>query len=808
MTAEITVTGAVQGIGYRPFVAELATEYGLHGNVRNSGGIVRILAEGSESVICAFTQKLRTAYPAGAMVISVTCRKCSEDLIKSDAFASDFIIIESEQGILSEELPVFPPDLGICDDCMREMQDPADRRYEYPLISCASCGPRYSILKSLPYDREATTMQHFEMCPTCSMEYGKGRRRHAQTISCHDCGPQIIFEGRVGENTAKVIRLEKADAMAAAIRIIKDGGIIGIKGIGGYQLAATPFAGETVDRLRKLKGREKKPFAVMFPDLETVRTYASVSTAEQRLLQSSARPIVLLPAKQEENVPVFSAETCGESRFIGAFLPATGLHRMILKETGPLIVTSANNSGEPMLVADDVFRNRYLTETDGMLYHERQILTPLDDSVMFCVSSEDGGFMSCLIRRARGYVPLPVFLQTDLKSTVFAAGGDLKGAFALGRGSRIILSQFLGDMADYGVQQNYRSELQRMERIFGAEPQRVVCDMHPGYYSSALATEYAKEHHLPAPMRIQHHHAHIASVMAEHGLTSCIGVAFDGTGYGTDGQLWGGEFLHCSHSRMQRMGHLQYVTLCGGDRVSADARLAAACYEYASEGTTLYSEPDESRRRLTEAALQNHINTIQSSSMGRLFDAAACALEIRNANSYEGECAIALENAAASYLQQNPGALTRLIEEISAVSQTGQTHADALEHEPFLRIFREEADGTLQADQITFLQELRRKMQSCKGIEASEYRNLQGKMALEFHTAIICTTVRMCEEIRTRTGENTVALSGGVFANRILLQGCTGYLRKKKFMVYCNESVPFNDGGISLGQAFLAGMDD
>ena len=805
MTAEITVTGAVQGIGYRPFVAELATEYGLHGSVRNSGGIVRILAEGSESVIRAFAEKLKTAYPAGAMVISVTCRKCSEDLIKSDAFASGFIIIESEQGTLSKELPVFPPDIGICDDCMREMQDAADRRYEYPLISCASCGPRYSILSSLPYDRQTTTMQHFEMCPECGREYRKGRRRHAQTISCHDCGPQIILESMTD---GELHRTEKAQAMAGAVGILRKGGIIGIKGIGGYQLAATPFAEETVLRLRRIKGREKKPFAVMFPDTDTIRAYAEVSPAEQQLLQSSARPIVLLMAKKRENVLPFAEATCGESRFIGAFLPATGLHRMILEQTGPLIVTSANSSGEPMLILDNAFRSRYLTETDGMLYHEREILTPLDDSVTFCAPAENGTEQTFLIRRARGYVPLPVFLSGSMNTSVLATGGDLKGAFAIGQGSRIILSQFLGDMADYGVQQNYRSELQRMERIFGAVPQRIACDMHPGYYSSALAAEYAKEHHLPAPMRIQHHHAHIASVMAEHGLSTCIGVSFDGTGYGTDGQLWGGEFLYCSRNRMQRMGHLQYVTLCGGDRVSVDARLAAACYEYAAEQTAALSEPDENRRRLTEAALQNHINIIQSSSMGRLFDAAACVLGIRDGNSYEGECAIALENAAASYLQQNSGALARLIEEISADSRTGSAYEDVSEHVPFLHIRREETDGTLQADQITFLQQLRRRMQSGADKSAAEYRNLQEEAALAFHAAIICMTVQICEEIRKLTGENTVALSGGVFANRILLQGCTGYLRKKHFMVYCNESVPFNDGGISLGQAFLAGMDD
>ena len=790
MTAEITVTGAVQGIGYRPYVAEIATEYGLQGNVRNSGGIVRILVRGEESVIRLFTDHLKNHFPAGAIIISVTCRTCRDDRIKSDALASGFIIIESEQGTFSKELPVFPPDIGICDDCMKEMLCLDNRRYHYPLISCASCGPRFSILRKLPYDRPVTTMDHFAMCPECQAEYGRGRRRHAQTISCHTCGPQMIFDKL---QDGKTLRTEKDEAMRMAAEILSAGGIIGMKGIGGYQLLTSAFTAASVLRLRRIKGREKKPFAIMFAEITDILKWCCVNDKEQELLQSAARPIVLLEKRENTNDQAVSEETCGESRYIGAFLPATGAHRLLLDQTGPLIVTSANISGEPMITDDEVFRNQYLTEVDGMLYHDREILRPLDDSVTYCLRQDDGTVSTHLIRRARGYVPLPVFLkgvQETGKHTIMAFGGDLKGTFAFYKGKRVILSQYLGDLANAAVQQNFEYERARMEEIFQAHPDRIVCDMHPGYFSTAMAFKYAATSGMDQPLQVQHHHAHIASVMAEHGLQHCIGVAYDGTGYGTDGSLWGGEFLFCSADAMQRMGHLSNVSLCGGDKVSTNAALAAACYLAADHEMMQAYEPDDGRRQMICAALANHINTIDSSSMGRLFDAAACIMGIRIKNSYEGECAIALENAAAEYLDMHTEALANLMEDPTALHMQ----------------VTEDINGSLLADQKQFVFELAKNMQQAKKLSGEEQKNFRQAEALQFHAAIIRMTVEICEKIRSKTGENTVALSGGVFANRILLRGCIGYLRKAHFMVYWNESVPSNDGGISLGQAFLAGM--
>ena len=446
-----------------------------------------------------------------------------------------------------------------------------------------------------------------------------------------------------------------------------------------------------------------------------------------------------------------------------------------------------------MIIDDQGFRDQFLTEVVGLLYHNREILRPLDDSVTYCLRQNDGSISAHLIRRARGYVPLPVFLkgaQEAGKHTIMAFGGDLKGTFAFYKGKRVILSQYLGDLANAAVQQNFEYERARMEEIFQAHPDRIVCDMHPGYFSTAMAFKYAAASGMDQPLQVQHHHAHIASVMAEHGLQHCIGVAYDGTGYGTDGSLWGGEFLFCSADAMQRMGHLSNVSLCGGDKVSTNAALAAACYLAADHEMMQAYEQDDGRRQMICAALANHINTIDSSSMGRLFDAAACIVGIRRKNSYEGECAIALENAAAEYLDMHTEALANLMEDPTALHMQ----------------VTEDINGSLLADQKQFVFELAKNMQQAKKLSGEEQKNFRQAEALQFHAAIIRMTVEICEKIRSKTGENTVALSGGVFANRILLRGCIGYLRKKGFMIYWNKSVPSNDGGISLGQAFLAGM--
>lgn len=746
MTVHITVFGIVQGVGYRPFVAGLAEEAGISGFVRNCGGIVEISASGDRQNLQKFTERLHRESPDGAFVLRVEVKETEE------AEFDGFHIAESgEKPASSAEPPLIPPDLPMCDECARELEDPTNRRYRYPFISCASCGPRYSILTGLPYDRPQTTMREFPMCSECEQEYGRGRRRHAQTISCHDCGPQLLYCGADGK------KCEKEEALHLASQLLKNGAVLALKGVGGYQFVCSPFLPGAVGRLRLLKGRERKPFAVMFPSVDSVRECCEVSPEEEKLLRSAARPIVLLRKTAEPFCPSVS----GESRFIGAFLPYTGLHRILTNECGPLIATSANLTTEPILVRDeDVFamKSPYL---DGVLYNTREILNPLDDSVSRVFRGEPQ-----VIRRSRGYVPLPIILDKPAKRAVFAAGGDLKSSFCLLSGNRAYLSQYFGDLESFGVQKNYREGVARMEQIFGITPAVVACDLHPRYFSSQLAKSEAERLRLGKPVFVQHHHAHTASVMAEHHLESCIGVVFDGTGYGTDGTVWGGEFLLCRGAAFERAGCLSSITLCGGDEAAKNAAQTADCCRVAT-GETQGGSP---AFPLVSAAIAGGVNTFSSSSMGRLFDAAAAIFGIRTRNGYEGECPIALENAAASALAKGKTAY------------------------PFRFRITRGASGCIMADQT----DLARQM-----IRASESGTDGESAALGFHLAVAEMTENICLQIRKKTGENRVALSGGVFANLLLSNECFNRLQKDGFEVYTNQIVPSNDGGISLGQAWI-----
>ena len=745
MTVFFTVYGIVQGVGYRPFVAGLAEEAGVSGFVRNCGGVVEVCASGEERRVREFASRLRREAPEGAFVLRVEEKPAPEQRFDGFRIAESGARPEG-----ADEPPLIPPDLPMCGECARELEDPGDRRYRYPFISCASCGPRYSIISGLPYDRPQTTMRDFPMCPACAAEYRRGRRRHAQTISCRDCGPQLLYRGSDGTER------EKEEALRLGARLLKNGAVLALKGVGGYQFVCSPFLPEAVARLRLLKGREKKPFAVMFPSVEAIRESCGVSAEEEALLRSAARPIVLLRKTAEPFCPGVS----GDSRFIGAFLPYTGLHQILTRECGPLVATSANVTSEPIIVRDgDLFamKSPYL---DGALYNAREILNPLDDSVARVFRGERQ-----TIRRSRGCVPLPVLLKQPSPRPVFAAGGDLKSCFCLLSGDRAYLSQYFGDLGSRAVQQNYRGGLERMERIFGIRPAVVACDLHPGYFSSALARKEAERLGAGEPVFVQHHHAHAASVMAEHGLESCIGVVFDGTGFGTDGTVWGGEFLLCRGASFERRGRLSGVTLCGGDAAAKNAAVTADCYRFAAGGTSGgISFP------LVSAAIKTGVNTFESSSMGRLFDAAAAIFGVREANGYEGECPIALENAAAAAL------------------------AAGKEPMPFrFHVVRDQA-GCLAADQADFARQMLRAASGGADREAA---------ALGFHRAAAALVEEVCRAIRDETGENRVALSGGVFANLLLLGGCFDRLEKSGFEVYTNRLVPPNDGGISLGQAWL-----
>ncbi len=736
MTCSITILGVVQGVGFRPFVARIAEELGVTGVVMNNGGIVEIFAEATDKAMDCFIHRLKSRQPSGADVTKVIVRS-----VEPRKF-NGFQIVESV--VTSEETPLIPPDLPICEDCLRELDEPSDRRYAYPFISCVACGPRYSIIEQLPYDRCNITMEDFSMCCSCYTEYTTNtRRRHAQTISCRDCGPQLIFE--TGGQ-----KYEKEEALEKGIAMLHSGAVLALKGIGGYQFTCLPENQESVEHLRAMKHRDKKPFAVMFPGMGSIRSVCKASDEEEELLRSPARPIVLLNKKKD----AFCSSLSSESRFLGAFLPYTGLHRLLVEACGPLVMTSGNFSNEPIITDDEEilhFKSEFL---DGVLYHLRRIVTPLDDSVARVIGSK-----TQLVRRSRGYVPMPVDLEVKTKKPVLAMGGDLKSCFCLMKDGRAYLSQYFGDLEEYAVTSVYRENLDRMKRLFRIEPSVIACDLHPGYFTTRMAKELGK------PLfPVQHHHAHIASVMAEHGLSGCIGAAFDGTGYGTDGCVWGGEILVCKGADYVRSAHLEYVTLCGGDRASKDAGMTALCYLDAAG-----IEVPGGNGALVQVALKNKVNTFQSSSMGRLFDAVSAVLKLRIENTYEGECAIALENEAAR--AQFEGIVPYPLE--------------------FELIY---TDSAIQINQIKIVKEI---------YEASAKRENTGSLALGFHLAVSRMLLKVCRLLRENGGENRVALSGGVFSNLLLTRECLRLLKDDGFAVYVNSAVPCNDGGISLGQAWL-----
>jgi len=763
MNLLVTVLGVVQGVGYRPFVARLAKELGITGTVKNSGGNVHILAQGDEKALGSFVRALSKRAPPGADVTQVLTEPSSIFL----QFI-DFQIIKSSG--ITEFTPLLPTDLPMCGTCRKELHDPQNRRFGYSFISCVACGPRYSITETIPYDRDTITMKPYPMCPECEREYkGNDRRRHAQTISCHNCGPQLIL-------ALPDLTLYKNEALLYAIDILAQGKVLAVKGIGGYQLVCRPDLSEAVEDLRKLKNRDRKPFAVMFPDLDSIKSRCQVSPEEENLLLSTARPIVLLstkypasalsvrPAGDPVSDPVtaaFCPKVSGESRFLGAFLPYTALHQQLTDACGPLIMTSANLSDEPILFRDDAVLKISSPYLSGVLYNTRRIVVPLDDSVVRVASGKPQ-----MIRRSRGYVPLPVRLPSGTPHTILAMGGDLKSCFCLYQNDRAYMSQYFGDMDCYAVQQNYLENMRHMQRLFHLKPDILACDLHPLYRTAALAAGWTGKSDIRL-VQVQHHHAHAASVMAEHDIDSCIGVIFDGTGYGTDGAVWGGEFLLLGGAFFERKAHLAYVTLCGGDEAARQADLTASCY-LAAAGEELKNKD----AAVIRAALLEKSLTQQTSSMGRLFDAVSAVLGICSANSYEGECAVMLENAAAE--AQRDGILPFPLHFPVTHGKDGST-----------------------ADPVAVLHEIYRAVNTGCDIKA---------LALGFHTAIVEMVVSVCRHIREENKMTRVVLSGGVFANLLLVEKCTDELTRNGFTVYRNESVPSNDGGISLGQAWICGQ--
>ena len=758
----ITVKGAVQGVGYRPFIAEKATEYGFKGYVKNIGAAVEILISGKEADIASFIYLLKKETPDGAFILSVEAKDV--DTYKEP---EDFSIIDSSEINLTDEIPVFLPDIGICKDCMDELLDNRNRRYRHPLISCAVCGPRFSILNSLPYDRNTTTMKDFDMCPKCRNEYRLGRRCYAQTISCHECGPQMKYV-QIDENDYE-LEFEKEDAVGEAINDLKAGKIIGLKGVSGYQLVCIPTS-EAAAQLRKVKGRENKPFAVMFSSVEAASEAAYISEREKELLNSSERPIVLLKKKAE-----FPFEVDKGSGYVGAFLPSAGIHRILCDEVGPIIVSSGNKSGSPIIYKDDEFKAAFIKEIAGILYHDRDIEIAQDDSVVFTIDN-DLGESAQFIRRARGYAPLPFVIDkkesfAENKECVLAVGGDLKNTISFAKKDRVLTTHYISDLSnDLDIMTFWKHVREHYEELFYLTPTVVVSDLHPLYASTYMASGLDLKH-----LKLQHHFAHIYSVMAENGLNSALGAAFDGTGYGEDGAIWGGEFCLINGSIPSRKGHTSYVKLVGGDEAAKNAVQTMNCYIGQCIGEGLLDEalfPDDQDLRMMMAAQKAGVGTFRSSSMGRLFDAVSALLDVCSYNTYEGECAVNLEKCAQSFM-------------------TG-----GVRDYPKFEFKMSETDEGLVFDQVSLFKDI----YMCYNTKTAE----RNAIAFGFHMAAVDMIIKAFEALRAETGLNSVCLSGGVFNNRIILGRTAEELVKCGFEVYWNRKVPLGDGGISLGQAYFA----
>jgi hydrogenase maturation protein HypF len=765
-----TVTGVVQGVGFRPFVHRIAGELGLAGFVGNDSGAVFVEVQGERRRLDEFGRRLRSEAPPLARISAVSVT----DLEAEATCGRDFRIVPSRT-IGGARTPI-PPDIAVCDDCVIELFDPNDRRYRHPFVTCTNCGPRFTIIRELPYDRPATTMSAFAMCERCAAEYHDpaDRRFHAQPIACPDCGPSLWFRSPAG-------RVPGSDAaLAATQRALAAGAVVAIKGIGGYHLACGVDDDTVVRALRARKARGAKPFAMLVRDLDVARRYAYVDAAEAAVLSSPARPIVLLRRlPRTDTAPIADAVAPG-SPLLGLMLPYSPVHHLLLApvpgaaEPVPdaLVLTSANRSDEPICFTEDDAAERLSALCDAVLDHNRPIHVPCDDSVVRVVDS-----CELPIRRSRGYAPLPVDLGRA-GPAVLAVGGELKNTFCLTDGSRAYMSGHIGDMATWETLRAFERAVDQLSEIRG-KPTRMAADLHPGYHTRAWAERRAGDRPLDL---VQHHHAHVVSLLAEHGRIGepVIGVSFDGTGYGCDQTIWGGEILALgadSH-RFVRVGHLLPVPLPGGDAAVRNPwRMALAQLWMAGIDWTPDLPPvaaaTEDELRFVRSQLESGTGCVPCSSMGRLFDAVASLLGVRHRIDYEGQAAIELEALAESALK------------------------DPASPRPSVPLVVR-ADGVI--DPATMVQTM----------VAARYAGTRpAPLAAAFHEAVADAVAEVVA--RVAGGVRLVGLTGGVFQNVLLLRGCRKRLRLAGFEVLTHHTVPPNDGGLALGQAaisMLTGLDD
>ncbi|MFQ6057306.1 MAG: carbamoyltransferase HypF [Anaerolineae bacterium] len=828
---KVHVTGVVQGVGFRPFVYQLADRYGLTGWVCNTSAGVDIEVEGRREVLDRFLFDLQAEAPPLARIEKVT---------SSDHPPNGYDHFEIRHSVAQEgRFQPISPDICTCPDCLRELFDPRDRRYRYPFTNCTNCGPRFTIIQDIPYDRPKTTMRPFVMCPVCQAEYDDplDRRFHAQPNACPECGPKVWLaqspkskvqsqnllasdgsteastvsgstepsavrlsldgealracpepdEGASARRLAEVSGLGTLDyaddPIERARQLLTQGAIVAVKGLGGFHLACDATNDEAVRRLRERKGRVDKPFAIMSYDLETVKRYCYVNEEEGRLLESRERPIVLLRERPDSPISEWVAPG---NKYLGVMLPYTPLHYLLLSNEErvmsderdssllALVMTSGNYSEEPIATDNREALERLACLADYFLLHDRDIHARCDDSVVRVFQGQE-----LPIRRSRGYAPYPVRLPFQVRQ-ILACGAELKNTFCLTKENYAFLSQHIGNMENFETLVSYEAMIEHFKRLFRVEPEIIAYDMHPEY----LATKYAKSQiaNRKSQIAVQHHHAHIAACMAEQGLEEpVIGVAFDGTGYGADGRIWGGEFLVCDYTDFRRAAHLAYVPLPGGEAaIRRPYRMAWSHLRHAYGSLDLdlptMEGLDPLEQKVAWHQMEAGLNSPLTSSMGRLFDAVSALIGLRQMVNYEAQAAIELEMIAA--------------EGVEEAYEWGYRRGPELRR----RAAEGMQDGPWIVDPAPVI----------RGVVADLRANVQRPIiAARFHNAVAHMVSEVCGLIREREGLNRVALSGGVFQNVYLLARTLELLRRAGFKVYIHHLVPPNDGGIALGQAVI-----
>lgn len=761
----IMVHGLVQGVGFRPFVHRLAVECGLRGCVKNQRGAVLIEVQGDQHTLEQFAHRLRHEAPPLARIESIERRSLPVVAVESGE-PQGFRIEPSEacQPVDQDgaDVPLITADVATCEDCLAEMYNPADRRYRYPFINCTNCGPRLTVIQGAPYDRDRTTMARFAMCPACRAEYEdpSDRRFHAQAIACPTCGPQLELWPRRDQQAAST------DPLVEFARAIRQGQIGALKGLGGFHLVCDAANAQAVQNLRQRKHRDEKPLAIMVASLEAAEAICELDEAQRQLLQSPRRPIVLLRKRRgiSQDAPRIAEAVAPGNPYLGVMLPYTPLHTLLMEAVDgiPLVMTSGNRSDEPIAYDNQDAVERLDGVADVLLLHDRPIYVRCDDSVY---SVLDGDPLP--IRRSRGYAPEPIKLPWECAEPLLAVGGQLKNVFALSSGRQAFLSHHLGDLDHYEAYRAFERDIALYEQLFEIRPKLIVHDLHPDYASTRYSQRRCAAEGLER-LAVQHHHAHVASCMAEHGLDEpVIGVAMDGAGYGDDGAIWGGEFLIADHAGYRRAAHLRYVRLPGGDqaarqpwRMAVSHLLDAGC-----EGVALPGVTAQARKTIEQMTVRG-VQAPWTSSAGRLFDAVAALVGLRTENRYEGQAAMELEWLAADLAEEG---------EYPFKMQSDQSPM-VIDTRPLIRAVVRDTQSGIRADVI----------------------------ARRFHATVAAMVYEVCLRLREATHIDAVVLSGGVFLNALLTRETCARLRWAGFRVYRHQQVPAGDGGLCLGQLAVA----